>query len=151
MDSRLNGKAQVSAVVKSRNYNLYQVLRVRCYISDKTCKLAVIVSAVSPLDYCNGLLAGVNDAQIKRLQRIQNRAARIVVRPRVAQDQFLHVTPLLHPQLLHWLPVDQRIKYKLCVYLYSCLYELAPPYLQGLLSLRVRDQRLRRAPALERK
>ena len=36
-------------------------------------------------------------------------------------------TPVLHE--LHWLPVHQRIRYKLAMTVYTCLHGLAPTYL----------------------
>ena len=44
------------------------------------------------------------------LQKLQNRAARLVARSRI----FCHVTPLL--TVLHWLPVPQRVKFKMLLY-----------------------------------
>ena len=35
---------------------------------------------------------------------------------------------------LHWLPVKQRIQYKLRLLVYKCLHGLAPPYLSSMLT-----------------
>ena len=35
---------------------------------------------------------------------------------------------------LHWLPVQQRIEYKVCVLVYKCLHQAAPTYLAELCS-----------------
>ena len=42
-----------------------------------------------------------------------------------------HITSAL--QKLHWLPVPQRITFKLCVLVFLCLHNQAPPYLSSLL------------------
>ena len=42
-------------------------------------------------------------------------------------QKFHHITPVLRK--LHWLPVRQRIKYKLAMIVYKCLHGLAPVYL----------------------
>ena len=43
-----------------------------------------------------------------------------------------HVTPIL--KALHWLPITQRVKYKILVLTHKCIYEKsAPEYLQKLL------------------
>ena len=39
---------------------------------------------------------------------------------------------LLQYVTLHWLPVQQRIDYKLCVLVYKCLHQGAPVYLSEL-------------------
>ena len=49
-------------------------------------------------------------------------------------------TPLL--QRLHWLPVDRRITYKLCVLMFDVLHGIAPVYLSEMCS-RCSDSRLR--------
>ncbi|KAI0238763.1 hypothetical protein LSAT2_010481, partial [Lamellibrachia satsuma] len=49
--------------------------------------------------YGNGLLYGVPDQLLDKLQRVQNVAARIVVRA----SRYDHITPIL--ETLHWLPV----------------------------------------------
>jgi len=43
-----------------------------------------------------------------------------------------HVTSLLSDH--HWLPVKQRVEYKLCMMVYCCLYGDAPSYLADLIT-----------------
>jgi len=66
------------------------------------------------------MLYGVSDGLLKKLQAVQNAAARVVTGAR----KFDHITPVLRD--LHWLPVRQRIKYKLAMTVYKCLHGLAP-------------------------
>ena len=47
------------------------------------------------------------------LQRVQNSAARLIFNLR----QRDHVTPA--PQQLHWLPIQARVQFKLCVLMYG--------------------------------
>ena len=60
----------------------------------------------SRLDYCNTVLAGLPRSTVAPLQRVQNAAARLVVRlgPRD------HVTPTLKER--HWLWIEQRMVFK---------------------------------------
>ncbi len=63
---------------------------------------------------------------LRPLQSVLNAAARLVSGcPRSAHD-----TPVLME--LHWLPVTQRIRYKVCLLVFKCLHGLAPPYLRCL-------------------
>ena len=66
---------------------------------------------------------GVNDGLLKKLQAVQNAAARVTTETK----KFDHITHILRE--LHWLPVRTRIVYKLAVTVYECLHGLAPPYL----------------------
>ena len=102
---------------------------------------------VSRLDYGNGLLVGTSESNFSKLQRLQNRAARLLARPRATRGRPLYITPVLRE--LHWLPVSQRVLYKLCVHVYGCLRESAPEYLQQLIRVRIRDSRLRPASCNE--
>ena len=136
-DSHLDGDAHISSIVRSCNFHLYQLARVRRYISDEACRLAVLALVVSRLDYCNALLAGVSQHQLGKLQRLQNRAARLVARPHTPPGGVVHVTPIL--QRLHWLPVRQRVLYKVCLLVHHCVHDVGPFYLSELLQHHVRD------------
>ena len=77
--------------------------------------------------YCNALLLGVPDYNIKRLQRMHNIAASIVARPPHDHD----IDEVL--QSVHWLPVKSRILFKTLLLVYKCENGLAPEYLSSLL------------------
>ena len=74
---------------------------------------------------------------ITKLQRIQNHAARLVLK-KAKRD---HVTPLFRK--LHWLPLQARIDYKICVMCFKCINKIAPSYLSDLLEQYVPSRLLR--------
>jgi len=78
------------------------------------------------LDYCNSLLAGVADVHLRRLQSVQNAAARLVSDAR----RHDHITLIL--ATLHWLPVRQQVIYKTAVLVWQCLQDAASRYLADL-------------------
>ena len=47
--------------------------------------------------------------------------------------KYDHITSVL--KSLHWLPVEQRIRYKIAVLGFKCVYGSAPGYLQNLVEL----------------
>jgi len=79
------------------------------------------------LDYCNSLLAGCNKQLVDKLQRVLNRAARVIF----GGDRRKHVTPLLRDKL-HWLRARERITFKLCLLVYKARNGMAPNYTQDL-------------------
>ena len=87
-------------------------------------------------DYCNAILYGATGCQIARPQRIQNHAARLIT----GTSKFHHITPIL--QQLHWLPVSDRIKFKIMLFVWKCLHSSAPVYLNNLLSIYHHESRL---------
>ena len=80
--------------------------------TDVANKFALSLS-LSGLDYCNSLLAGIIDNKLNKLQRIQNYAARLVLR----ESRHASATALF--RTLHWLPVKARIQYKIIVSVFS--------------------------------
>src|SRR6218665_900320 len=86
----------------------------------------------SRLDYANSLFVCVSDLEVKRLQRIQNSLARVVlsVPLRTCSSVLLHQ--------LHWLPVEFRIRFKLACLAYKALSTSKPTctymYLHALLT-----------------
>jgi hypothetical protein len=94
---------------------------------------------MSRLDYGNAILAGLPGKVIRKLQSVQNAAARIVQRLPKSHS----VTPVLKD--LHWLKVDMRIKYKVLLMVYKALHGEAPVYIQDLLKLYEPTRSLRSA------
>ena len=52
-----------------------------------------------------------------------------------------HITPVL--MKLHWLPISQRLNFKILLYVYKALHGLAPEYLTGMLQPYVTARALR--------
>ena len=79
------------------------------------------------LDYCNGALFGYSAFLLQRLQSIQNAAARLILNiPKSG-----HISTAISTSL-HWLPIQKRIDYKLCLFVRNCLVGTAPIYLREL-------------------
>jgi hypothetical protein len=72
------------------------------------------------------LFASLPASTIAPLQRVQNAAARLVL----GLKRSDHITPALKE--LHWLPIRQRIQYKLSVLVHKSLHHQSPDYLTEL-------------------
>ena len=113
-------------------YYLYNIRRIRKYLSKECAETLIHAFISSRLDYCtNSLLCGLPAYQIKKLQRVQKSAARLVFE----ESKFCHITPLL--RALHWLPVAYRIVFKiLLLTFFKAIHKLTPTYISELVSLK---------------
>ena len=75
-------------------------------------------------NYANSLLFGTTQKNINRLQRVQNTLARVVASH--AFPRGTRSSDIL--QDLHWLPIDQRIEFKLATLTYNILNSSQPAY-----------------------
>jgi len=66
---------------------------------------------------------------MQRLQSVLDTAVRLYVAGSSRRD---HAFSLLRYR--HWLPVKQRVEYKLCMMVHRCLYGDAPSYLLDLIT-----------------
>jgi len=136
-------RSRRTAVCRSGYYQLRQLRpAVRCSSDDAT-KTLVQAFIASRLDYCNALFYGITEELIRRLQSVQNAAARLVTGTRRSD----HISPVLRQ--LHWLPVRQLVVFKVATLVYQSLYGHAPGYLVDdcLLVTYVRVRQMRSADA----
>jgi hypothetical protein len=127
LDKNLNFKKQITTKCRTASYNLFRIKKVRKYLTEHACNTLVLGLVVVHLDYANGLLAGLPNVNVSRLQRIQNMAAKVVLRKRKRDS----ATKCL--KQLHWLPVHLRINYKILVTVFKSLNNQAPQYLKDML------------------
>lgn len=104
-------------------------------------KVQLITTYILPLlDYCNVILTAATQSNVNKLQKLLNNAVRFVYSLNGRKRRY-SITPFL--KRLHILPVNYRIKYKLCLLVYKCIHGLAPKYLCELLTQKVTYERLR--------
>ncbi|KAI5624343.1 hypothetical protein C0J50_15865 [Silurus asotus] len=137
MDNELSFFPHVANVARSCRFLLYNIRRIRPFLSIQAAQVLVQSLVISRLDYCNSLLAGLPLNAIRPLQMIQNAAARLVFN----QPKFSHTTPLLRS--LHWLPVAARIRFKTLMLAYKAKNGPAPSYLSDLITSRTAPRCLR--------
>ena len=128
LDSCLSMDRQISHISQSCMFHLRNIASLRQHLSERTTATVINALVTSRLDYCNALLYGCPQDKLKRLQRIQNIAARVLTRTPCDQ----HITPLLKD--LHWLPIRARVLFKLLTISHSCFYGSSPSYLCELVS-----------------
>ena len=73
-------------------------------------------------------MIGLPQYLLDKLQRVLNTAARLISRSR----KYDRITPVLKD--LHWLPIKQRISFKVLLLTYKALNSMAPKYISDFLS-----------------
>ena len=141
-DSTMNFEKHISEICKSAFFHIRNISQVRRYLSTESTRTLVNAFVTSRIDSCNSLLYGLPNYLIQRLQYALNSAARLISMSRKAD----HITPLLIE--LHWLPVEQRINFKILLFTYKIVNGLAPMYLSQLLVPYVPRRDLRSADKL---
>ena len=126
-DCHLTMKNQVQNIIRSCNFELRRIASIRRFLSTEATLTLVSAFILSRLDYCNSLLIGSSDDLLDRLQRVQNSAARLILRLPKSSNITQHLVSL------HWLPVKSRITYKVASLCYCCVNNTAPVYLSDLI------------------
>ena len=127
IDPSLNFDAHVRKTCKAMNFQLRSINKIRSLLTRTITEKLVNALVTSRMDNCNSLLFGTHKYVIQRLQRVQNYAARTVTQ----QPKRAHATPILRE--LHWLPVAQRINFKIIMLTWKALNGQAPAYLKDII------------------
>ena len=136
-DENLNMDKQVKATCKSGFYHIKNLWRIRKFLNEEQAIVAAHAFVSSKLDYGNALLGGVPKYLVKKLQVVQNAAARVVTKT----GKYDHISEKLRD--MKRLPVKYRILYKLNMLTWKALNGQSPDYLSNLISYREIEKDLR--------
>jgi len=123
IDADLVMRTHVRRTVSRCFAALRQLRQIRRSVPTTTFKTLVVALVLSRLDYGNGVLVGLPAYLVRRLQSVQNAAARLICNLR----RFDHITDALAN--LHWLRVPERVVFKVAVLTFKVLHGSAPEYL----------------------
>ena len=128
MDSKLDLKEHIKSKCKAAMANVFRIKAARKNLTRSSCNKLMVVLVLSHLDYANSLLGGLPKSSINKMQGVQNMAAKITLGCRKYDS-----APRCLFQL-HWLPIKERIEYKIISLVHKCLHNQAPPYLTRLIN-----------------
>ena len=140
LDSQLSYVPHINSICSQSYRLLCNLASVRKFISTDDLRLLVQSIVVSRIDNCNSLLYGILALNTNKLQKLQNSCARLIYRKK-RRD---HVTPLLKE--LHWLPVRQRIVFKILLITFKFYLNLAPLYISEIIQKSERNELLLKLP-----
>ena len=99
-DKYLTFHDHISGICRSTHFHLCGIGRIRNLLTFNATAQLIHALITSRLDFCNSILYNLPN---KRLQRIQNQAARVLK----CIPRRNHITPVLRE--LHWLRIHDRI------------------------------------------
>jgi hypothetical protein len=127
-DKSMSFDNHINHICKITHMQIRDIRRVRDVVPKSALIPLANALVTSRLDYCNSLYNGIAKTNLQKLQRIQNSIARAITKT----PKYNHITPVL--KNLHWLPVEQRIKFKTSLLVYKILQTGQPQYLKSMLN-----------------
>ena len=123
LDSRLTPSANVAALCRSGYYQLRQLRPLVQSMTVEAARTAAVAFISRRLDYFNSLLYGLPHILLRKLQSVQNATARLITGTQSSD----RISPVLRE--LRWLPIRQRVKFKVACLVRQSLSGQTPLYL----------------------
>ena len=127
-DSFMNLEPHITQVCRVAYMHLSNVRKIRNMLTDEAARQLIHAFITFRIDYCNFILYGMPDTILSDLQLTQNAAARILTK---CGDRNYPSICLL--KKLHWLPVRQRITYKILILTFKAYHKTVPKYICDLI------------------
>ena len=140
-DQFLTFEDQVNSIISCCNIHLRNLRVIGSKLNYDLKRQLIHCLIFSKLDYCNGLLYGLPDSLIKKLQKVQNSCVRFLFGWK-AIKKWESVTPFL--KKAHFLPIRQRIEYKIALTVFKCVNNIAPEYITKCIDIKSQPVRVLR-------
>jgi hypothetical protein len=128
LDDELSFERQILKVVKVCFFSIRTLSRIKCFLTESQLTTAICAFVFSRLDYCNVLYYNIKGHLLKKLQSVQNSAARLLQRKR--GDVGVDIDSFMRKR--HWLCVRDRISFKICLLVFKTLCGCAPAAMQKM-------------------
>jgi hypothetical protein len=128
LDARFNMKSHIANVSRACYYPLRRLRQICSCFDEDSAKTVAVALALSRLDYCNVVLAGLPEATLLPFIRVLHTAARTVLN----LNRSDHITQTLWS--LHWLPIRERIRLKLCLMMNNIINNHSPSYMSDMVT-----------------
>jgi hypothetical protein len=127
-DNTLCMQKLMSSVSRTCYKQLHNIGRIRSLITDDTCKTLARALVTSRLDYASALLCGIN-----KLTWLNYRKYKTWLHGSSLEPRETNTTPVL--KSVYWLPMEMRIDFKILLYTYKVIHEMAPQYLEEVIAV----------------
>ena len=127
LDSELIMRPHIARTASTSFFHLRRLRQLRRFADQSTMQRFVSAFVIARLDYCHSVMAGLPASSLAPLIHVLSAAVRLVagLGPRD------HVTE--HMKRLHWLPIQFRIKFKLCVLMHGEVHGQSLSYIKDVL------------------
>ena len=112
----------ITRKIQTCNFHLRNLYNIRSSLDTQTRILLVTNLILSTIDYCNILLLGATDLDIKPLHLMINRSLRFIYNVNYRD----HISP--YYKQAHFLPIRKRIKFKACLIAFKIFHLQTPTY-----------------------
>ena len=120
IDEKLSFDYHITTVIRLCNHHLRALYHIRQFFTSDMVSTLARCLVLSRLDYCNYLLYNVTKHQQERLQQIMNKAVRISLNISTPHH-YLHHSSNNYLSQLQWLPVYNRIIFKIALITYKTI------------------------------
>ena len=126
IDPSLNWKEQINIAIGKISRGIGMLKYAKRYLSLQTIQRMYFSIVESHFRYCCSVWGCAGDTALRKLQKLQNRAARVVT-----NSPFDHASlPLISK--LGWLTVNEMIDFETACMVYKALHGLAPPCMKSM-------------------
>ena len=127
LDTNLSMQSQINNITSKCYFHIRKISKILKYLDLDAARSLINAYVISRMDYGNALLVNLPAYLVKKVQRVQNYAARVINRTGWRDSISRQLKDL------HWLPVKQRIEFKILLLVYKSLNNLTPKYLKDML------------------
>ena len=127
LECHLTMNAHVANIARTCYFEQRRLASIRRLLTSTATATLVSAFVLSRIDHCKSLLYGSSNDVTSHLQRIQNYAAREVLRLPKSSSITIHLISLI------WLPVKVIGTYKIACLCYHCHSSTAPSYVADML------------------
>jgi hypothetical protein len=123
LDPHLTFDNHVNYIAKKIGKKIYYLARIGKYLNEFT-KITLYKSLIAPhFEYCSTIFWEMSDKNMEVLQKLQNKAMRVIL----CCHKRTHIQLML--ETLSWLSIKQRISFNTLLFVYKMKNNLLPPYL----------------------
>ena len=134
LDNHLTPQENINKTYRTAYLHIHNIRHIRKYLTKDVTEKLVHAFVIGRIDYCNSILYGLPEVHVKKLQRVQNSAVRLITYTPLTY----HITPVL--KTFQWLPVKYRVLFKIAILTFKSTYGQSPEYLKELINIRFNTQ-----------